>query len=128
MASNNSTTVDRLSALLEGFDTPQSGGSNSSAVSSSFVPQHGTADPHRFYSPPLPPPMNMSDGYEHELGYYISEGMTASDSASAALTVAAAATGMTMDAMQQQQQQHEQQPHPHPQHGWAVDGGDTYEY
>jgi hypothetical protein len=91
-------TTDGLGLLIEAFDTHQTAAGAPVPVPVSVVSVPGTTapgppplpgaayDPHaapqqqqQYYSQPQPPPppqaMGINDGYEHELGYYMGDGV-----------------------------------------------------
>jgi hypothetical protein len=72
-------TTDGLGLLIEAFDTHQTAAAPVPAPpGTTSAPSPGTAyDPHaapQQYYPP-PPALAVNDGYEHELGYYMSDGV-----------------------------------------------------
>jgi hypothetical protein len=71
-------TTDGLGLLIEAFDTHQTAAAP--PPNGGAPPPPGTAyDPHSAlqYYPQPPPALAMNDGYEHELGYYMSDGVGA---------------------------------------------------
>ncbi|KAK4133360.1 hypothetical protein BT67DRAFT_462911 [Trichocladium antarcticum] len=80
-------TTDGLGLLIEAFDTHQTAavppvpGTTGGGGGGAPPPPPGPAyDPHaapqpQQYYPPHPPALAMNDGYEHELGYHMSDGV-----------------------------------------------------
>jgi hypothetical protein len=77
-AAGSRSTTDGLGLLIEAFDTHQTAASPVPPPERSSAPPPGTpyephAPPQQYYPPP--PALAVNDGYEHELGYYMSDGV-----------------------------------------------------
>ncbi|KAK4155157.1 hypothetical protein C8A00DRAFT_42210 [Chaetomidium leptoderma] len=71
-------TTDGLGLLIEAFDTHQTAGGAPVPGTTSAPPPPGTVydphtAPHQYY--PQQPALAVNDGYEHELGYYMADGV-----------------------------------------------------
>ncbi|KAK4125029.1 hypothetical protein N657DRAFT_570301 [Parathielavia appendiculata] len=69
-------TTDGLGLLIEAFDTHQTAAAPVAPVTTSAPPPGTAYDPHTAPQQYYPqPPLAANDGYEHELGYYMSDGV-----------------------------------------------------
>jgi len=74
------TTTDGLGLLIEAFDTHHTPGTAPMPPGTTAPPSGPVYDPSHVSGPPPPqyypqPALAINDGYEHELGYYMSDGV-----------------------------------------------------